>query len=203
MNIKNIALFCVLFSFLNLNAQKKKDIQAIKNMCGCFEIDFNFAETFQFSKDSNYLKSKNYNAKAIEYAKMIKDDKGHISIQHLLVMDNYVIKHWRQDWIYENRNLLKYDANNSWKHILKSKKAKVNYHDDFVRKLPSIKNFPSLKGMKSIPLTKKNIQSNDIILILTNHSYIDFHKIGTHSKLVIDTRNALENIKCKSKVIKA
>ena len=57
--------------------------------------------------------------------------------------------------------------------------------------------------MKSIPLTIKNIQSNDIILILTNHSYIDFNEIGKHSKLIIDTRNALENIKCKSKVIKA
>ena len=53
---------------------------------------------------SQFVKSKNYNAKAIEYAKLIKDEKGHISIQHLLVMDNYVIKHWRQDWIYENRN---------------------------------------------------------------------------------------------------
>tara|TARA_B110000444_G_C18805910_1_gene579936 strand:+ start:80 stop:1396 length:1317 start_codon:yes stop_codon:yes gene_type:complete len=87
--------------------------------------------------------------------------------------------------------------------ILKSKNAKVNYHDNFVKQLPPIKNFPSLKGMKSIPLTIKNIQSNDIILILTNHSYIDFNEIGKHSKLIIDTRNALKNIKCKSKVIKA
>tara|TARA_A100001035_G_scaffold279895_1_gene282869 strand:- start:155 stop:1471 length:1317 start_codon:yes stop_codon:yes gene_type:complete len=87
--------------------------------------------------------------------------------------------------------------------ILKSKNAKVNYHDNFVKQLPPINNFPSLKGMKSIPLTTKNIQSNDIILILTNHSYIDFNEIGKHSKLIIDTRNALENINCKSKVIKA
>ena len=87
--------------------------------------------------------------------------------------------------------------------ILKSKNAKVNYHDKFVKQLPPINNFPSLKGMKSVPLTRKNIQANDIILILTNHSYIDFNEIGKHSKLIIDTRNALENIKCKAKVIKA
>ena len=91
MNIKNLPIFFILLSLLNLNAQNKKDNEAIKKMCGCFEIDFNFAETFQFSKDSNYVKSKNYNAKAIEYAKLIKDEKGHISIQHLLVMDNYLI----------------------------------------------------------------------------------------------------------------
>ncbi len=76
-----------------LNAQKKQDIEAIKEMCGCFEIDFKFSETFQYSNDSNYSKSKNYNAKALEYAMLIKDEKGHISIQHLLVMGDYVIKH--------------------------------------------------------------------------------------------------------------
>ena len=105
-----------------LNAQKKQDIEAIKEMCGCFEIDFKFSETFQYSNDSNYSKSKNYNAKALEYAKLIKDEKGHISIQHLLVMGEYVIKHWRQDWIYQNKDLLKYDGNNNWKYISKNKK---------------------------------------------------------------------------------
>ena len=146
MNIKNLPIFFILLSLLNLNAQNKKDNEAIKKMCGCFEIDFNFAETFQFSKDSNYLKSKNYNAKAIEYAKLIKDDKGHISIQHLLVMDNYVIKHWRQDWIYENRNLLKYDANNSWKHVLKSKK---DVKGQWTQKVFQVDDSPRYEGTSS------------------------------------------------------
>ena len=146
MNIKNLIIFFTILSLLNLNAQNKKDNEAIKKMCGCFEIDFNFAETFQFSKDSNYLKSKNYNAKAIEYAKLIKDEKGHISIQHLLVMDNYVIKHWRQDWIYENRNLLKFDANNSWKHILKSKK---DVKGQWTQKVFQVDDSPRYEGTSS------------------------------------------------------
>ena len=124
----------------------KKDNDAIKKMCGCYEIEFNFAETFQFSNDSNYVKSKNYNAKAIEYAKLIKDEKGHISIQHLLVMDNYVIKHWRQDWIYENRNLLKYDANNSWKNILKSKK---DVKGQWTQKVFQVDDSPRYEGTSS------------------------------------------------------
>ncbi len=146
MNIKNLIILFTILSLLNLNAQNKKDNEAIKKMCGCFEIDFNFAETFQFSKDSNYLKSKNYNAKAIEYAKLIKDEKGHISIQHLLVMDNYVIKHWRQDWIYENRNLLKFDANNSWKHILKSKK---DVKGQWTQKVFQVDDSPRYEGTSS------------------------------------------------------
>ena len=121
-NINNFIIILLLVLPIILNAQKKQDIEAIKEMCGCFEIDFKFSETFQYSNDSNYSKSKNYNAKALEYAKLIKDEKGHISIQHLLVMGDYVIKHWRQDWIYQNRDLLKYDGNNNWKYISKNKK---------------------------------------------------------------------------------
>ena len=122
LNINNFIITLLLVSPIILNAQKKQDIEAIKEMCGCFEIDFKFSETFQYSNDSNYSKSKNYNAKALEYAKLIKDEKGHISIQHLLVMGDYVIKHWRQDWIYQNKDLLKYNGNNNWKYISKNKK---------------------------------------------------------------------------------
>ena len=122
LNINNLIIILFLVSPIITNAQKKQDIEAIKEMCGCFEIDFKFSETFQYSNDSNYSKSKNYNAKALEYAKLIKDEKGHISIQHLLVMDDYVIKHWRQDWIFQNKDLLKYDGNNNWKYMSKTKK---------------------------------------------------------------------------------
>ena len=122
LNIYNLIIILLLVSPIIINAQKKQDIEAIKQMCGCFEIDFKFSETFQYSNDSNYSKSKNYNAKALEYAKLIKDEKGHISIQHLLVMGDYIIKHWRQDWIFQNKDLLKYDGNNTWKYISKTKK---------------------------------------------------------------------------------
>ena len=122
LNIYNLIIILLLVSPIIINAQKKQDIEAIKEMCGCFEIDFKFSETFQYINDSNYSKSKNYNAKALEYAKLIKDEKGHISIQHLLVMGDYIIKHWRQDWVFQNKDLLKYDGNNNWKYISKTKK---------------------------------------------------------------------------------
>ena len=146
MNIKNFLLLIILFSFSNINSQKKKDIEAIKEMCGCFEIDFNFAETFQYSNDSNYKKSNNYNSKALEYAKLIKDEKGHISIQHLLVMGSYVIKHWRQDWIYENEDLLKYDADNTWKKISKPKKE---VKGQWTQKVFQVDDSPRYEGTSS------------------------------------------------------
>lgn len=86
---------------------------------------------------------------------------------------------------------------------LKKKKAKVTYHDDYIPIIPDTEEFSELKGMKSVALTKKNLSSNDLVLVITNHSYIDFNKVGEWSKLIVDTRNAMKGIRTKSKVIKA
>ncbi len=87
--------------------------------------------------------------------------------------------------------------------LLKQKKADVSYHDRYIPKIPDLKNFPELSGMKSINLTKKKIESFDSVLIITNHSYIDFNLIANHSSLIIDTRNAMQGIKTNATVIKA
>jgi hypothetical protein len=121
-----ISKLLVFFVAINLSAQtkKQKDINAIKSMCGCFEVNFKFAETFSYSKDSIYKSSENYSAGALEWAQLVNDEKNNIIIQHILIAgdeDNpYVIKHWRQDWLYENSDFYYYDHNNKW--IYKHKK---------------------------------------------------------------------------------
>lgn len=99
-------------------SKKNKDIESIKSMCGCFKIDFNFSETFVFSKDENYQKSKTYKSGGLEWGQLIVDDKNKISIQHLLIVGSKqfptIVKHWRQDWIYQNTNLYVYDKNDKW-----------------------------------------------------------------------------------------
>mgnify|MGYP001418699578 FL=1 len=93
---------------ISAQSKKKKDAEAIKEMCGCFEVTFNFAETFNYTSDSLYNPSKNKVSKALEWAQLVTDDKDKISIQHILQMGNpadpYVMKHWRQEWIYENQD---------------------------------------------------------------------------------------------------
>lgn len=43
---------------------------------------------------------------------------GKIVIQHLLVVgDTMVIKHWREDWLFQNISLLAFDQNAAWKRI--------------------------------------------------------------------------------------
>ena len=115
-----ISKLLAFFVAINLSAQtkKQKDINAIKSMCGCFEVNFKFAETFSYSKDSIYKSSENYSAGALEWAQLVNDEKNNIIIQHILIAGNednpYVIKHWRQDWLYENSDFYFYDHNNKW-----------------------------------------------------------------------------------------
>ncbi|GAA3516342.1 hypothetical protein GCM10022393_33020 [Aquimarina addita] len=115
-----IAIVLGLFITVTLNAQDKKtkDINAIKSMCGCFEVTFNFAETFQYSKDSLYQPSKTKEDKALEWAQLVADTNDKISIQHLLQVGDptapHIVKHWRQDWIYENTHFYMFTANNTW-----------------------------------------------------------------------------------------
>ena len=113
------SIFAIAFVF-NASAQEKQkmDADAIKKMCGCFEVTFNFAETFNYSKDSLYKPSETKVEKALEYAGLITDEAGKISIQHLLQVGNpsdpMVVKHWRQDWLFENTDLYTYNSDNVW-----------------------------------------------------------------------------------------
>ncbi|MEM8999879.1 MAG: DUF6607 family protein [Bacteroidota bacterium] len=115
--MKQILFFALGTLFLTTAsiAQKKKalDLQAIKNMCGCYEITFKYTETF--APEIDYEKKLDYTAAALELALPIIDEKDKISIQHLLVVnDTMVIKHWRQDWEYENQKVFHYDRDNNW-----------------------------------------------------------------------------------------
>ena len=121
-----LSLLILIFS-LSVNAQnkKKQDTEAIKNMCGCFEVTFNFAETFNYSKDSLYKPSKIKIAQGLEWAQLVEDKKNKISIQHLLQVgtpsNSYIIKHWRQDWLYENSNFYMFNGDNTWNFVTKQK----------------------------------------------------------------------------------
>ncbi|PWL40451.1 hypothetical protein DKG77_06475 [Flagellimonas aquimarina] len=116
--MKRVTLFsmlCLVFAFTTIAQNKKeKDKRAIKDMCGCYDITFKYTETF--APEIDYEKKMDYTAGALELALPILDEENKISIQHLLVVnDSMVIKHWRQDWEYENQNVFYYDKDNNWK----------------------------------------------------------------------------------------
>ncbi|MBK0370799.1 DUF6607 family protein [Flavobacterium agrisoli] len=118
--------FLALSTLLGFSQDKKqKDIQAIKSMCGCYEVKFNFAETFAYPKDSaSYKASATKHEGALEWVELIEDTPNKISMQHLLIAGpDMIIKHWRQDWLYENTDLYSFYKDNTWKYNKLDKKA--------------------------------------------------------------------------------
>lgn len=77
------------------------------------------------------------------------------------------------------------------------KEAKVFYHDPLV---PGFK----IDGLKlsSIELTKGNIKSADCVVILTDHTSLDYKLILDSASLIVDTRNALKDFKGNSKIMR-
>jgi UDP-N-acetyl-D-glucosamine dehydrogenase len=82
--------------------------------------------------------------------------------------------------------------------MLIEKGAILSYNDPFVTTLRMNGN-----TLKSVELTSTNIESQDCIIILTDHSTYDFRRIIDASKLVVDTRNATKDLQqFKDKIIK-
>ena len=80
--------------------------------------------------------------------------------------------------------------------------AKVFYNDPYVPypKRSRKYNF----GFKSQALKEKLLEEMDAVVIVTDHSSYDYPWILKHSKLIMDTRNAIKNpLKDNKKVIKA
>ena len=146
-----IPILILAFSFsANSQNKKKQDKEAIKKMCGCFEVEFNFAETFKYSKDSTYVPSKNKTTGGLEWAQLVDDDKNKISIQHILLVgpesSPYIMKHWKQDWIYENRDFHMYNGDNIWKYETKEKESVKR---QWTQKVYQVDDSPRYEGSSS------------------------------------------------------
>ena len=76
---------------------------------------------------------------------------------------------------------------------LRSKGAHVSYHDPFVAELNFDDAHTEASGapLRSIELTEAEIRAADCVVIVTNHSQIDYQRITDLAPLVVDTRNAL------------
>jgi UDP-N-acetyl-D-glucosamine dehydrogenase len=76
---------------------------------------------------------------------------------------------------------------------LRSKGCDVCYHDPFVNEISFDDTHTAGSGdpLSSVKLTDDEIKSSDCVVIVTNHSAIDYQRIVNLAPLVVDTRNAL------------
>lgn len=100
----------------------ERDRLAILAMSGNYRTSFQFTETAGFIKD--YSPPRPYFSWGTENVTVIEDVGTSISLQHTLVMyfrkasgevmGPMVMKHWRQDWNYEDTDLHTFKGNKTW-----------------------------------------------------------------------------------------
>ena len=71
--------------------------------------------------------------------------------------------------------------------LLHSKLARVSYHDPWV---PRLRSRHLEREMLSVELTAETLKAADAVIIVTDHSRIDYQFIVRNARLIIDTRNA-------------
>ena len=100
----------------------ERDRRAILAMQGPYRASFDFLEVAGFSE--SFKPDVPYQSWGTEYVYVIADEGDFISLQHIMVLffkkgdgsstEPIVVKHWRQDWSYQDRNLYTYAGFNTW-----------------------------------------------------------------------------------------
>ena len=85
--------------------------------------------------------------------------------------------------------------------LLIERGADVSYHD------PHCPDFPEMRhhdiDMHSVDLDASALRNSDCVLIITDHSSVDYAFVGAESGLVVDSRNAMDGIEAKARIVKA
>jgi UDP-N-acetyl-D-glucosamine dehydrogenase len=86
--------------------------------------------------------------------------------------------------------------------LLRSRGAQVSYHDPFVAEVTFDHAYTIGDGesIANSELTDDLVRDADCVIICTEHTGIDYHRICENARLIVDTRNALdENVRNGSK----
>lgn len=86
----------------------ERDRRAILAMAGRYRVEFNFTETVAFL--DGYTLAAPQRSRGTELVVVAEDAGRAIELQHILVLGEKkeVVKHWRQRWEFENRDLLEF-----------------------------------------------------------------------------------------------
>ncbi len=72
--------------------------------------------------------------------------------------------------------------------LLKDRGAHVSYHDPYIPELPAMRHHHI--RLKSEPLSPEYLANQDCVLVVTDHSCVNYDWVVRHARLVVDTRNA-------------
>ena len=87
-------------------------------------------------------------------------------------------------------------------HRLQEKGAAVSYHDALAPVIEDDGHTP-LRGlpMRSVPLTEEVLRGADAVVIVTEHTGVDYERVGALASLVVDTRGVLRGRAVTARVV--
>ena len=151
------------------------------------------------------LKTVNYNARFIELA----DDVNSHMPRHVAAKVADALNAWRKPvngsevlilGVAYKRNVNDIRESPAFEimRLLQDKGARVRYHDPYV---------PNLReagwDLQSITLDEAALADADCVVVVTDHTRYDWQWIADHAQLVVDTRNALRDVRApKAQVVK-
>ncbi|PLW84039.1 hypothetical protein CWI75_01420 [Kineobactrum sediminis] len=167
------------------------DRRAILAMAGPYRTTFDFLEIVGYRPD--FKPAAPYQSWGTEYVYVIADTGDFISLQHIMVMmykeedgtvsEPLVMKHWRQDWQYEKRDILVYAGNSEREHQKYSAGksrgtwAQAVYQVDDSpryeaigrwRHLPNFSTWESEETWRPLPRRESSVRDDYDVLIGTN-----------------------------------
>src|SRR5437773_4032216 len=87
--------------------------------------------------------------------------------------------------------------------ILQSQGAVLSYSDPYIPRLHKMRAY-DFSHMSSLPLNEDVLKSQDLVLITTDHSSIDYQWVVDHASSIVDTRNATRRVtRGREKIVKA
>jgi hypothetical protein len=99
---------------------RDQDQAAILAMAGAYQVQFDFEETTALIP--GYSLRPASHSSATELILVIEEAPGWVSLQHVLVIGDadseqpsHVVKHWRQDWRFQDLELLEFQGHRSWR----------------------------------------------------------------------------------------
>lgn len=81
-------------------------------------------------------------------------------------------------------------------HLLSHAGAKISYHDRWVSEIHG-----EGISLKSCALTDEILESSDLVVITTDHTHLDYHRVVNLANLIVDTRNATRGIISKKIIL--
>jgi UDP-N-acetyl-D-glucosamine dehydrogenase len=81
--------------------------------------------------------------------------------------------------------------------------AAVSYYDPHVPVIGPTREHAKWQGVKSVAWDRATISAADAVVIATNHKAVNLAELADWAPLVVDTRDAMKQVRGKSSIVKA